>query len=169
MRTPKFTVLLSITAFLALTSCSSDDDGPEAEPDQFVRFEATGTVSGSFSGSGTVERIDENGEHSLAFNFTDGSAFQLEFIEGPDDSPPPAPSVGDYSLGGLGGDAEYTVVFSDLAQGTVFLGFTEGTLSISEVGATYTTGTFEFTTSALTNPDNSIEITGGQFRVFTPE
>ncbi|MFN2424245.1 MAG: hypothetical protein ABR572_10780 [Cryomorphaceae bacterium] len=168
MRTPKFTLLLSITAFLALTSCSSDDDEPEAEPEQFVRFEATGTVSGNFSGSGTVERIDENGDHSLVFNFTDGSAFQLEFIAGPT-SPPPTPSVGDYSLGGPGGDADYTVVFSDLAQGTVFLGFTEGIITFPEVGATYTTGTFEFTTSALTNPDNSIEITGGQFRVFTPE
>lgn len=169
MTATKPSVFLFLTAFAMLAACSSDDDAPEPDPDQFVRFEATGAVSGSYSGSGAVERLDDNGDHTLVFNFTDGAVFRLEFIQGPADAPPPFPSAGEYSLGGLGGESDFAVVVTNLGQGTTFLGFTEGTIIINEVGATYTTGTFEFTTSAITNPDNSVEVTDGVWRVFTPE
>lgn len=171
MTTPKFFFLSCLITSILFPSCSSDDDAevPEEGPEQFVQFEATGRFSGSYSGLGAVERTDNAEGHSLVFNFTDGEVFQLEFVNGPDEAPPPIPSVGEYTLGGLGSDADFTVVITDLTQGTVFLGLTEGELTISEVGATYTTGTFAFTTSALTNPENSVEVTDGIFRVFTPE
>lgn len=158
-------------AILSLTvvSCNDDDDLPEPDPEQFVRFEASGLLNGAFTGGGGAELTDEDAGKQLVLRFTDGHSFLLEFVKGPEEEYPEVPGVGVYSLGGLGSDADFSVVLTDLAQNTVFLGQTEGAMQVTASDNASAEGTFEFTTSTLTNPDNAVEVTGGVWRIAVPD
>lgn len=161
--------LVTATLAVLFAACGSDDDLPEPEPEQFVRFNASGMLSGTFEGAGGAEYEEDNEGKSLVLRFTDGNSFLLEFVKGPEDDFPEMPAEGSFSLGGLGGDADFFVVLTDVAQGTAFLGNTDGALVLSSSGGAFSEGTFEFTTSALTNPDAATEVTAGVFRIAVPE
>lgn len=164
----KFWLLTAVLAVL-LAACSDDDDMPEPEPEAFVRFNASGMLSGTFEGGGGAGFEEGDEGKSLVLRFTDGNSFLLEFVKGPEDDFPDMPAEGSYSLGGLGSDADFFAVLTDPAQGTAFLGNTDGTLVVSSSGNAFAEGTFEFTTSALTNPDAAVEVTGGVYRIAVPE
>ena len=170
MTTQRYFSFCCFTALLILIACSSDDDeAPEAEPSQFVTFEASGSASGSYIGSGSIIRTDEDGAHRLTFEFTDGTSFRLEFIDGPEGSPPAIPSAGEYSVAGLGGLADFSVVYTDLAEGRTYLGPADGSLTITATDGTAISGNFEFTASSISDPDNPLVVSDGVFTLFTPE
>ncbi len=166
-------VLLCIGLFVS--SCGNDDDGPGGggQSDADVSFTISGFIQGTRSGSGIVALTEQDDNYRLTFSFTDADpadttdqgSFKLELFQGPEAEPLTYPEPGSYSIGGVQQDDEdFTVIYTDTELGISFLGEANGTLTITDNTSEFITGTFEFSVSTLSNPDNAIDVSNGQFR-----
>lgn len=170
-------VMMLLCIGLIVTSCGNDDgdDGLAGggQNDADVSFTISGFIQGTRSGSGIVALTEQDENFRLTFSFTNADAtdttdqgsFNLELFQGPQAEPLTFPESGSYSIGGVQQDEEdFTVIYTDTELGVTFLGEANGTLTITESTSEFISGTFEFSVSTLSNPNNAIEVSNGQFR-----